>query len=251
MIQPRRHLAQAQLALMLLTRLPAGQLPDPAPDMVQARWAFALVGLGVGGLGWAGQHGALALGLTPQVGAWLALGGMALVTGALHHDGLADYADGMGGGRDRAHVLEIMRDSRIGSYGVLALILVLALMAGALASFPAGAPLAVFLFAATASRLCMAVALQLMPAARPDGLGRSAAGGGGWLWLWPGMLALGLSGAVLGVAAVVALGVMAVVAWLAARLALARIGGQTGDVLGAVQLLSEMAAILALSAMLR
>ncbi len=251
MIQPRRHLAQAQLALMLLTRLPAGQLPDPAPSMAQARWAFALVGLVVGALGWGAQHGALALGLSPMVGAWLALGVMALVTGALHHDGLADYADGMGGGRDRAHVLEIMRDSRIGSYGVLALIVVLALMAGALASFPAGAPLAVFLFAATASRLGMALALQLMPAARPDGLGRSAAGAGGWLWLWPGMLAVGLCAAALGLAALVALGGMALAAWLAARVALARIGGQTGDVLGAVQMLSDMAALLVLAAMLR
>jgi adenosylcobinamide-GDP ribazoletransferase len=250
MIQPRRYLAQAQLALMLLTRLPAGYLPAPAPSMAQARWAFALVGLVVGALGWAAQHGALGLGLSPMVGAWLALGVMALVTGALHHDGLADYADGMGGGRDRAHVLEIMRDSRIGSYGVLALVLVLALMASALASFPAGAPLAVFLFAATGSRLSMTLVLALLPPARPDGLGQSAAGARGWGWLWPGALVLVLLGLGLGLAALVALVVMGLAAFLAARVAMARVGGQTGDVLGAVQMLSEMAALLVLAAML-
>ena len=118
----RRRLDEARLALMLLTRLPVGRLKDPVPSLAEARWAYPLVGLVIGAIAWVAHHGALMLGLGPLPAALVALGAMVLVTGALHHDGLADFADGLGGGRDPDHRLEIMRDSRIGSYGALALI---------------------------------------------------------------------------------------------------------------------------------
>jgi adenosylcobinamide-GDP ribazoletransferase len=249
MIGPaRRRVAEARLALMLLTRLPAGTLDEPAPLLADARWAYPLIGVVVGAIGWIAQQGALALGSGPLPSALLAVGAMVLVTGAMHHDGLADFADGIGGGRDRGHCLEIMRDSRIGSYGVLALILALGLTTSGLASIGGGAPPEAFLLAATGSRLAMLVVLDRLPPARSDGLGRGASGPlspGAWI---PGALAAGLLALWIGPAALPALAAMAAVAWLVARIALRRIDGQTGDVLGATQVLAEVACIIALSA---
>ncbi len=125
-------LREFRVALMLLSRLPAGRIEGAAPNLADARWAFPLVGLALGLIGWAVHAGALASGAPAPVAAVRALAALALATGALHFDGLADFADGIGGGRDRAHALEIMRDSRVGSYGVLALILIVALWLAAL-----------------------------------------------------------------------------------------------------------------------
>ena len=241
------RITEAQLALMLLTRLPAGRLRDPAPKLADAAWAFPLVGLVTGTLGWASQQAALALGLGPLVSAMLAVLVLALVTGALHLDGLADFADGIGGGRDRAQCLEIMRDSRIGSYGVVALVLALGLKAAALAEFDRGAPLPVFLFAALGSRLAMTALLVGMPPARPDGLGHEAAGGMSRRALLPGALLLAAIGSWLGLGAVLALAAMVLVGGLIARAAWRRLGGHTGDVLGAVQLTTGIAALIALT----
>lgn len=243
----RRRIAEARLALLLLTRLPAGQLQAPVPSLADARWAYPLVGLVVGAIAWATQHGALALGLDPLPSALIALCAMALVTGGLHHDGLADFADGLGGGRDPEHRLQIMRDSRIGSYGVLALIFAATLAASALAQFKDGAPLGLYLFTSTASRLGILIILDFLPPARADGLGREASGTNSQAW-WPGIMVIilivGLGGSDLWIA----LPCMAVVAGLIARLARQRIGGQTGDVLGAIQLCCETVGFVALAA---
>jgi adenosylcobinamide-GDP ribazoletransferase len=207
------------------------------------------VGLVVGALVAAAQAAALATGLGPLVAALVAILVAALATGALHLDGLADFADGIGGGRDREHCLEIMRDSRIGSYGVIALVLALGLSAAGLADVAAETAPAVLLFAATGSRLAMLVVLDRLPPARDDGLGRSAAGRAPGAWL-PGAAALALLAAWVGPAALPALGAMALAAGAVGRLALRRIGGQTGDVLGATQVAAEVACILAHSAAL-
>lgn len=245
----RAGLAHLQLALMLLTRLPAGSLPQPAPSLAAARWAFPFVGLIVGLIAWAVQHLALGLGLAPMVASFLAVAAMAGVTGALHFDGLADFADGMGGGRDTAHCLEIMRDSRIGTYGVLALVLVASLYGTSLASFETGAPLAVFLFAAVGSRLAMIIMLDHMPAARHDGMGQLARGSAFMAWL-PGAVCLGGLGVWIGLAAGLAALAGLIGAGFVAQIARARIGGQTGDVLGAGQAISDVMVLLALSAAL-
>ncbi len=244
---PRRLLDEARLALMLLTRLPAGQLDDPAPSLAQARWAFPLVGIPVAIIGWGVQAGGASMGLPPLAAAILALGAMVLATGALHHDGLADFADGIGGGRDRARRLEIMRDSRIGSYGVLALIFAIALQMASLLGFDGGAPLVAFTFIAIGSRLAMVVLIDWMPPARPDGMG-SLAAGGAWNSVLPGAIALVALAPLLGLQAVVAVAAMAIAALVVALLAQRKIGGQTGDVLGAAQLSADVAGWLALAA---
>jgi adenosylcobinamide-GDP ribazoletransferase len=196
-----------------------------------------------------GQAGALTVGLGALPAALLALTVTALITGALHLDGLGDFADGIGGGRDRAHALLIMRDSRIGSYGVIALILAIGLGATGLADVqPETAP-AVLLLAATGSRLAMLVVLDRLPPAREDGLGRSASGNAPGAWL-PGAVAVALIAVWIGPASLPALIAMVLAALAVSRLALRRIGGQTGDVLGATQVTAEVVCILALAAAL-
>ncbi|PZX42175.1 cobalamin-5'-phosphate synthase [Roseinatronobacter thiooxidans] len=252
----RTALAQIQLAFMVLTRLPAGQLPDPAPRIGAAAWAFPLAGLAVG-LGTALVFwGTVALGLPLGLAALLALGAQIALCGGLHEDGLADLADGLWGGHTPARRLEIMRDSRIGSYGVLALILSLALRWQALVYLGA-LDLTLALLAlvglAMLSRVAPVAMLAYLPPARADGLGHSAQSVG-----WRSVAVAALVALVpLVLAQIVPLWAVALV--IAAQglvvLALARtarrkIGGQTGDVLGAGQQLAEIAGYLALCAYL-
>lgn len=243
----RARLAEVQLAVMLLTRLPAGRLGEPVPALGASVWAFPLAGLAVGAVGAAVLIAALAAGLAAPVAAGLALGAQMLATGGLHEDGLADLADGFWGGRERARRLEIMRDSRIGSYGTLALIVSVGLRwqaVAALAETPGRAGLALIAVAMT-SRVASAMLLAVMPPARADGLGRSASGAGvqgalvaAALAGGPALFLAGMPGA-MAVQALITLGL--------ARLAKAKIGGQTGDVLGAAQQLAEIAALIALT----
>lgn len=237
---------ELRAAVMLLTRLPVGQLRDPAPSMAATRWAFPLVGALVGAMCWGVFTLLQGVGVPPTVCAFAALGVGALATGGLHHDGLADLADGLGGGSSRARKLEIMRDSRIGSYGVLALILVLATKAAAIAELQPG--LWTFALIGAVSRTSMVFLLAFMPSARSDGLGHMAASAGrdglnaaaaiillicipfGW-----GALALLIASA-LGAG---------IIAWWAYR----QIGGQTGDVLGAAQQCASLFAWVAVSAL--
>lgn len=248
----RARLAELQLAVMLLTRLPAGRLPEPAPAIGAAVWAFPLAGLGPGLIGAVLLAAALCLGVPAPLAAGLALGAQIVVTGALHEDGLADVADGFWGGRDRARRLEIMRDSTIGSYGAVALILSLGLRWQALAILaradaPLLAPL-VLLVCAVASRLAPAALMALLPPARADGMGHAARAAPPLrllLALPPGLLPLlclpgGAAAAGLAAAAVLALAV----------LARAKIGGQSGDVLGAAQQLAEITLLLVLASSL-
>lgn len=243
----RARLAEVQLAVMLLTRLPAGRLGEPVPALGAAVWAFPLAGLAVGGIGAAALLAALSAGLAAPLAAGLALGAQMLATGGLHEDGLADLADGFWGGRDPARRLEIMRDSRIGSYGTLALIVSVELRwqaLAALAETPGRAALALIAVAMT-SRVASAMLLALMPPARADGLGRAAAGAG----LTGALLAAALAGGpalfLAGMAG--AMAVQALITLGLARLARVKIGGQTGDVLGAAQQLAEIAALLTLA----
>ncbi|MEE4120317.1 MAG: adenosylcobinamide-GDP ribazoletransferase [Paracoccaceae bacterium] len=240
----RRRWDEARLALMLLTRLPAGRIAYDTP-LVRCRWAYPLAGVPVGLIAGLVHWGALSLGASAAVAAVAALAALTAVTGGLHHDGLADFADGMGGS-DRAKRLEIMRDSRIGTYGVLALGLVVAAMGAAIADLGAEVPPVAFVAIAVASRCAMLAVLVVLPPARTDGLGAAAHA--------PGRRAVAAGGALalvcllpLGPSAVPVAAAVAAAAAALAITALRRLGGQTGDVLGAVQLASEAAGWIALS----
>ena len=116
-------LADMATALSFFTRLPVPFSTDAGRSLSQSLWAAPLAGLAVALTGWLAFIVALWLGLFTDIAALVALGAMLVVTGALHEDGLADIADGFGGGREREAKLAIMRDSRIGTYGVCALTL--------------------------------------------------------------------------------------------------------------------------------
>jgi adenosylcobinamide-GDP ribazoletransferase len=239
----------------VLTRLPVTPpiVADGTPAAgVVARccWAFPAVGAGVGGIAAAVLLLAMLLGLHSAPAALLAIVATGFLTGALHEDGLADTADGLGGGHDRDEKLAIMRDSRHGSYGVIALILTIGLRATALAAIgePFGGALAL-IAAHTASRAFLPPAMHLLRPARPDGLGAAAgrpSAANALVALAIGVVvALGTLGPVLGMAAL-ALSGMAVAA--TAALAQRQIGGYTGDVLGAFQQIGEIVMLLVAAA---
>ena len=245
----RRRIAEFQVAFMLLTRLPAGRLGEYVPELAAAKWAFPMVGLFVGG-SLAGVYITLnSLGLPAGLAATLALAAGMMMTGGLHEDGLADCADGFCGGHSRDQKLEIMRDSRVGSYGVLALILVIGARIMALATLPAtGQSLILLISLAMVSRLMMVVCLSWLPSARAEGLGHQA-GKDGCVSV---VVAAGLcipvllfSGGLILSSLAALCGVTAVVGWIANR----QIGGQTGDVCGAVQILGETVGWLCLTAL--
>lgn len=233
-------------AILFATRIP---LPYGAPidgaDIARASWALPVAGLLVGLLSALAYSIASYFRLPPLVCAALAVAVSLGVTGALHEDGLADTFDGCGGGA-RGERLAIMRDSRLGTYGACALILSLLLRIGALASLagPAGAAWAL-IAAHAGSRAALPLFLTLVPPARPDGLAADAGappamGVAAALLIGFLLLLIGL-GVGRSVAALLVLALaFAAVRWLALRL----IGGQTGDVAGALQQTGEIALLL-------
>jgi adenosylcobinamide-GDP ribazoletransferase len=235
-------LGEAAAAVVLLTRLPLGwAVRDPWPTPDRCVWAYPLVGLLVGAIGaftlWLAER----LGLAPLPAAVLAIAAAAIITGGLHEDGLADMFDALSGGRTVERRLAIMRDSRIGAHGALALVLTTTLRVACLATLPSHA----YPTAALLGRAAILVVLATTGPARRDGLAaplapvsrrRIACGlaigvGLAWLcgrsWVWA-VIAAGTTGLIVG------------------AIARRRFRGFTGDVLGAASVLAESAALMAL-----
>jgi adenosylcobinamide-GDP ribazoletransferase len=239
-------------ATAFLTRLPMPHPQGPMPpNFVRAHRMFpvvsALIGAAVGLICLALRY----LGVPDLAAAALALGASAILTGALHEDGLADVADGFGGGRDRAAKLEIMRDSRLGTYGALILLVSFAAKLSALAAIPDGFVVPGLIAAHALARGILPFMSLNMPYARNDGLARNAgqpdtstAAIAAILALILALLSLSWSNALLSalVAGLSGLGI----AWLAQR----QIGGQTGDVLGGAEQVGETAILVLLAARL-
>jgi len=238
------------VSLVLLTRLPLPALPDATfARQARASWAFPFVGLLIGAI--AGGTGWLALkaGLPAAIAAGLVLAAQMVLTGGMHEDGLGDTADGLWGGQTRARRLEIMKDSAIGTYAVLALAITIGLRWLALGVLiPFG--ITAVITAASLSRAFLPGLMTALPPARSDGLSRSV-GTPGWdtaaVALLIGLgIALTASGPHV---LLIAMAVLLVVAALAA-VARAKIGGQTGDILGAAQQVAELVILLGLVAAL-
>ena len=124
------------VAVQLMTRVPVRLAAAPSDsELARAAAWFPLVGAGVGALA-AAAYWAVERAHLPTLAPWAALAAAVLVTGGFHEDGLGDTADGLFGGRDAERRLAIMRDSRLGSYGVLALVLTLGAQVAALAALP-------------------------------------------------------------------------------------------------------------------
>lgn len=235
------------MAVQYFTRLPVprglGYSDTRLNDAVRY---FPLVGIVVGLL--TGSVFLLALRVFPQMLAvLLAMLAGILLTGAFHEDGLGDTCDGFGGGWDKAQILAIMKDSRIGSYGALGLVFALALKAAALAALPAAQFLPIAIAAHALSRFMAVTVIATQRYVRDDDTARARPA------------AQNVTRAGLACAAAFAL---APLAWLGAagmagalgasalRLLLGRyfhrrIGGYTGDCLGAVQQVTEIGFYLA------
>jgi adenosylcobinamide-GDP ribazoletransferase len=240
--------AGLRLAVTLLTviPLPGRRRPQPAPSRRAAAaamyWAPA-VGLLAGAVCAAILWLAYRFGHTgPLLAAALALGTGALLTRALHLDGLADFADGLGSGQPAAAALDIMRRSDIGPFGVVTLVLTLLLQVSALArAVSLGRGPAAIIAAAVTARLAITLACRHhVPAARPGGLGALVAGtvsaAGAAAIAAAAVAAATWAGIALGTSWVLPAGVTAGLAGSLAVTALAvrRLGGITGDVLGAL-----------------
>jgi adenosylcobinamide-GDP ribazoletransferase len=234
-------LRDCKVAIAFLTQLP---LPAPAwceTDLAASAPLFPVVGALIGIVGAIAYALAVWLGLPPWPSAVLALAATIWLTGALHEDGLADVADGFGGGRTREDKLRIMRDSRIGSYGALALGLAVLARAGALAALAEPAAVGAALVAAGAtSRAALPAVMAALPQARADGLAVQAGRPHPLRAAAALLVAVLIALTLLGEAAPVALLVGALGALAIAVLARRQIGGYTGDVLGAVQQLTEI-----------
>jgi adenosylcobinamide-GDP ribazoletransferase len=233
-------------ALQFFTRLPIPRWVgfDPAWLHQSSRY-FPLVGVVVAAIT-AGVYALAALALPVPVAVLLSTAAGIYATGAFHEDGFADTCDGIGGGLTRERVLEIMKDSRIGAYGAIGIILMLAVKCTALAQLPPLAAVGALFVAHPASRLMAAALIWRMAYARSEGKAKPlaqqmntgefalaslgallpllAVGAAGWL-AWP-VLAIGLLAMALSAA------------WLARKF-VRRLGGYTGDCLGAVQQLTE------------
>lgn len=243
-----RDIAVAGAFLTRLPLRPAGA--DAAGALALAARAFPLIGLGVGAVAAGGLWLASGLGLHPIGCALIGLALAAALTGALHEDGLADVADGFGGGSDCNAKLKIMRDSRIGAFGVLALIFSVGIRTTVLGGLMGpGLAEATLVCAAVVSRAVLPMMMARMPMARSDGLA-AAAGTPNDETAWTALV-LGTVGSIVllglmsGLIAVASACVTTVaVAWLSRR----QIRGYTGDVLGAVQQVVETAVIIAAGA---
>jgi adenosylcobinamide-GDP ribazoletransferase len=249
------------LAVQFLTRLPVPDTSKLTPDevatgLVRAVAWFPLVGALVGAITAGIAVAAHAL-WPPLVAVLLALAIEARLTGAFHEDAVADFCDAFGGGHSRDDIRRIMKDSRIGSYGALGLLLAVglraALMLTALETLPAATAAAVIIAAASLGRLAVVCLMALVaPAPGGGGLAKDIGTGVGGQTLALGvLLALpGLAGlALLKPASLLAgLGLAVLfLLWFRALL-LRRIGGSTGDCLGFCAYAGQLIALLAATA---
>ncbi|WP_035055700.1 adenosylcobinamide-GDP ribazoletransferase [Andreprevotia chitinilytica] len=241
------------VALAYFTRIPIpAWVGYQADDLERAAKYFPLIGLIVGALA-AGVWLAASQVFPLRVALVLSLIASVCVTGAFHEDGLADAVDGFGGGYTRDKVLEIMHDSRIGSFGAIALILAFLLKLETLAALPRGLIAAAMITAHTASRFIAVSLLATLDYVRPAGKAKPVATRLGGVDLLVaavfGLAPLLAFGIVFNwQASVAVLGILILLRVLIARYLVHRIGGYTGDTLGMAQQLAELAIYLTFAA---
>lgn len=245
------------IALQFFTRLPIPGWVGFQPEWLQhASRYFPLVGCVVAAVA-AGVYALAALVLPAPLAAVLSTAASIYVTGAFHEDGFADTCDGLGGGMTRERVLEIMKDSRVGAYGAIGIICMLGVKCTALAMLPPASAIAALFLAHPLSRLAATGLIWRMDYARDQGKAKPMA-----QQMHNGEFAIAAITALLPGAVLVATGLLAF-AWLAACIAAAalaavwlarkfqaRLQGYTGDCLGAVQQLAEVAIYLVVVASL-
>ena len=248
---PLVDISDIRIAFGLLTRMPVPVDTNRATARgAAAAWAYPIVGLGVGFFASLIAVVILALELPPSIAAALAMAVLIITTGAMHEDGLADSADGLWGGWDKAKRLAIMKDSHIGTYGVIALILSLLIHWTGLTALMAGgyvwAPIMVM---AVLSRANMVLLMHVLPRARATGLAH-AVGQPSRNTTFAAIATAAFIGFVfIGSSGFTALLVSLCAALGCALIAHHKIGGQTGDILGATQQVSQVALVITLAAL--
>ncbi|MCH9808193.1 MAG: adenosylcobinamide-GDP ribazoletransferase [Alphaproteobacteria bacterium] len=252
----RRMGEELLLATTLLTRIPVPRFTvQTKADLGSAFWAYPLVGAGVGAVGALAFAACVALGLSALPAVVAALVAMTFATGAFHEDGLADFADGVGGGLTRDKKLTIMRDSRLGTYGSVALIGYLLLSATLLVEIASsswqpqfGGMAAVFICVGALQRAAIGIPLALLQPARSDGLAFETPA--------PRIRIVGLAFAIAAVLSLIGLGPGAAASTLAATIMAALgvtwmsqryLGGRTGDALGTSASIAAIAVLFALA----
>lgn len=248
---PEDFIADFRAALVFLTRFPPraiGASTKAPPDFRRAAGVFPLVGALVGLAGGIVLVLAAAIGLPPTIAAAFAVIVTVLLTGGLHEDGLADTADALGGSIVERR-LEIMADSRIGTYGAIALIFSVLLRVAALAALVATGPLhaaAVLVAAEAVSRAAITWMWHDLPAAKPGGLSETTGPPqGGALALAVALVAaivlITVAPALDFAAALICTAVAALATYIVMRLVKRILGGRTGDTLGACQQIAAAA----------
>ncbi|WPB85608.1 adenosylcobinamide-GDP ribazoletransferase [Sediminicoccus rosea] len=251
----REQFAILLLAVQFLTRLPVPASAGFTPERLTASTRYhPLVGVLIGALV-ALVYALALLAWPPLVALLLSLAASLLLTGAFHEDGLADMFDGVGGGLTRERALEIMKDSRLGTYGTAALVLALGLKVALLAAMPPSVVILALILGHGLSRFSSVLVIATSAYVRDHGTGKPVADGlsreslviatGTALVLWLG-LALGLGP----VPALLGLLGLALGHWGIRRVFERKLGGYTGDCLGAVQQGSELGFYLGLLAWL-
>lgn len=254
---PRRAspLMEFTAAVIFLTRIPIPWRGNWPADLAERAFAwFPLVGGLIGAAGGVAYWAFSSAGLPPWLSAACTVAALVWLTGALHEDGLADVADGLGGGRDREQKLSIMKDSRIGTYGAAALILSFAMRIGALAAIAEPRAVALALIGAHAfSRGLLPALKAVLPDARSTGASASQGRPNNARALVAAVIGISLAATALGKldpmgggAGLLILAVSAASASPLIAMARRQLGGITGDVLGASQQVSELTFLLAL-----
>ena len=228
-------------AWAFLTRLPGGAHPDDDRELGRSVPWFPVVGAVVGALSgtvyWA-LHGPLGA----LLAAVLAVAAGAVATGCFHEDGLADTADALGGA-SRERRLAIMKDSRVGVFGVLALVLSTLVRVFAVSSLAAADGLIALVVAHMLGRTMAVAVMGVAPTAAGNGLGHSYTAHLPRAWTAVAVVIPSVAAASLGLPGVVSLAAAAASAVLAALIAWRSFGGTTGDVLGATEQFAEMAVL--------
>ncbi len=254
-------------AVMFYTRLPVPSGARHSDEILnRSRQYFPAIGVLVGGIAALVLAGAEAL-FTVGIAVVPSMAASVLVTGAFHEDGLADSFDGFGASRDPQRILQIMKDSRVGSFGLVGMVLVLLAKYASLVTltgFSVSTAAIIVVNAHTLSRLAASTVADLLPYARTLDRETSADGsskikpiadhpltGGqrlaGVAWAVPGLVVLAVIDSFTAFAMVAA---MVVVVLAAVRYLRARLGGYTGDCLGATQQLAELSGCMVAAAVL-
>ncbi len=234
-------------ALRFFTRIPVPSwVGHSAEQLDGAARYLPLVGIVVGAIGAAATRAA-SLVLPLSVAMVAGMAATVLATGAFHEDGLADAVDGLGGGWTKEQALAIMKDSRLGSYGAIGIALLLLAKWNALMELSDEALLPAIVAAHAASRFAATTLIYALDYVRTEGkskplvkrMGAAELALAGFFGLLPCLLLPYRE-------TLVALALVAVATWLAARYFLRRLGGYTGDCLGALQQVAELAFYLGL-----